>query len=45
VNEENLNNLNIVDTHPFKTTIIFYENPMVDDIHVIWENHDEEIYI
>ena len=45
VNEENLSNLHIVDTHPFKIVIHFDEDPLVDDIHAIREDHNEGIYI
>ena len=45
VNEENLSNLHIVDTHPFKTTINFDEAPILDDVQAIREDHDEGIYI
>jgi len=45
VSEENLSNLHITDTYPFKTTINFDEVPILDDVHVIQENHDEGIYI
>jgi len=45
VNEENLSNLHIADTHPFKTTITFDEAPVLDDVQAIREDHDEGIYI
>jgi len=45
VNEENLSNLHIADTHLFKTTINFDEAPVLDDVHAIQEDHDEGIYI
>jgi len=35
VNEENLSNLNIDDTHPFKRTINVDEVPLVDVVHAI----------
>ena len=38
VNEENLSNLHIANTHPFKTTINFDEAPLLDDIHAIQED-------
>jgi len=44
-NEENLSNLNIVVTHPFRRTIHVDEIPLVDDVHAIQEDHDEGIYI
>ena len=45
VNEENLSNLHIADTHPFKTAINFDEAPVLDDVQAIREDHDEGIYI
>ena len=44
-NEENLSNLNIADTHPFKRSINIDEVPLVDDVHIIREDNDEGIYI
>ena len=44
-NEENLSNLNIADTHPFRITINVDEVPLVDDVHAIQEDHDKGIYI
>jgi len=44
-NEENLSDLNIVFTHPFRRTIYVDEIPLVDDVHAIREDHDEGIYI
>ena len=44
-NEENLSNLNIVVTHPFRRTINVDEVPQVDDVYAIREDHDEGIYI
>jgi len=34
-NEENLSDLNIVVTHPFRRTINVDEIPLVDDVHVV----------
>lgn len=45
INEENMINFHIVDIHPFKTTINFDEDSLVDDIHEIWEYHNNGIYI
>jgi len=45
INEENMSNLHIVDTHPFKTMINFDEDIVVDDVIAIWEDHNEGIYI
>ena len=45
VTEENLSNLNITNTHPFKRTINVDEIPSVDNVHAIREDHDEGIYI
>jgi len=40
-NEENLSDLNIVVTHPFRRTINVDEIPLVDDVQAIREDHDE----
>jgi len=45
VNEENLSNLHIADTHPSKTTINFDDALVLDDVQAIREDHDEGIYI
>jgi len=44
-NEENLSDLNIVVTHPFRRTINVDEIHLVDDVHAIREDHNEGIYI
>jgi len=44
-NEENLSNVNIVVTHPFRRTINVDEVLLVDDVHPIREDHDEGICI
>jgi len=44
-NEENMSDLNIVVTHPFRRTINVDEIHLVDDVHAIREDHDEGIYI
>jgi len=45
VNEERLSNLHIADSHPFKTTINFDKALLLDDVHVIWEDRNERIYM
>jgi len=45
VNDKNICNLHIDDTHPFKTMINFDEDLLVDDVHAIREYHNEGIYI
>ena len=45
VNEENLSNLHIANTHPFKTTINFDEAPLLDDIHAIQEDQWGNIHM
>jgi len=44
-NEENMSDLNIAVTHPFRRTINVDEIHLVDDVHAIREDHDEGIYI
>ena len=44
-NEENMSDLNIAVTHPFRRTINVDEIHLVDDVHAIQEDHNEGIYI
>ena len=44
-NEENMSDLNIVVTHPFRRMINVNEIHLVDHVHAIREDHDEGIYI
>ena len=44
-NEENMSDLNIAITHPFRRTINVDEIHLVDDVHAIQEDPDEGIYI
>ncbi|KAG2371826.1 uncharacterized protein HKW66_Vig0239470 [Vigna angularis] len=43
--EENLSYIHIADNHPFKTTINLDDDPLIDDIQAIREDHNEGIYI
>ena len=44
-NEENMSDVNIVVTYPFRRTINVDEIHLVYDVHAIREDHDEGIYI
>jgi len=37
--------IHIVDTHPFKSMINFDEDPLVDNVHAIREDHNVGIHI